>query len=203
MKKFATLTLALMLTFSLTAAFAQTTYTAGQYYTIDYNDELTLDNTSYTSENTADNLWLFMLYNDDYLIDAALSAASGYEGVSLYDADQSVRDAYKDDTLEAFADENIAFVDEVTTVSGFPFYIFSMDGSDGAYYYAETIANGSSVNFCCYYNDATATLDDALLQNFETMLITLRPAEDTGTDVTAASAKNDTYADATSAATKN
>ena len=201
MKKLAALTLALLMTLSLTAAFAQT-YTAGQYYTIDYNDDLTLDNTSYTSENTTDNRWLFMLYNDDYLIDAALSAASGYEGVSLYAADQTVRDAYVDDTLEAYADENIQFVEELTTVSGFPFYVFSMDGSDGAYYYAETIANGSSVNFCCYYNDANAALDDTLLQNFAEMLITLRPAEETD-ESASTPAQSASNADATSGATKN
>lgn len=183
MKKLIALTLALLLTFSLTAAFAQT-YTAGQYYTIDYNDDLTLDNTSYTSENTSDNLWLFMLYNDDYLIDAGLSAAEGYEGVSLYAADQDVRDAYVKETLESFADDNIQLVDELTTVSGFPFYLYSMEDSDGAYYYAETIANGSCVSFCCYYHDANAPLDDTLLQHLSEMLITLRPAEEESTDVT-------------------
>lgn len=180
MKKLATLTLALLMLLSLAnTAAAATTYSAGSYYTIDYADELNLDDVSYADESTDDYQWLFLLYNDTYLIDASLSRVTGYEGESLYNATQEERDAYVADTLDAYADDNAQLTRELTTVSGFPFYIFSLEGSDGAYYLAETIANGTSVNLYAYYADASKPLDQELLEKFTELLITLRPTEGT------------------------
>lgn len=177
MRKLAALTLTLLLVLSLglTAAVAET-YTAGSYYTIEYPDTLTLDNTSYTDESTEESTWLFMLEGDDYLIDAAIGAVEGYEGVSLYSATDEVRETYVADTLDAFSDENPALADTLETASGVPFYIYSMEGSDGAYYFAETIANGVSVNFYCYYHDSELPLDSDLLTAFEDVLSTFKPA---------------------------
>ena len=177
MRKLAALTLTLLLVVSLgqTAAVAET-YTAGSYYTIEYPDTLTLDNTSYTDESTEDSTWLFMLEGDDYLIDANIGKVEGYEGVSLFSASDEVRETYVADTLDAFADENPALADTLETASGVPFYIYSMEGSDGAYYYAETIANGVSVNFYCYYHDSELALDSDLLTAFEDVLGTFKPA---------------------------
>ncbi|HNW87029.1 MAG TPA: hypothetical protein PLP25_06510 [Candidatus Limiplasma sp.] len=201
MKKIAALSLALLLALSLTVASAQT-YTAGSYYTIDYPDTLTLDDTSYTDENTADNTWLYMLEGEDYLIDASISTASGYEGFSLYSASDADRQAYVDDTLDAYADDNAALVDTLT-VGNIPFYIFSMEDSDGPYYYAETLANGASINFCCYYSDAGATPDEALLKDLETVLGTFKPVS-SGAVTSSASVSGGASAgkaDATSGAT--
>lgn len=200
MKKLAALSLALLMTLGMTIASAET-YTAGSAYTIDYPDTLTLDNTSYTDESTTDYTWLFMLSNDDYLIDASISPATGYEGFSLYNASDADKQAYLDDTLEAYADDNIVLVDTLTVDTDIPFYVFSMEDSDGVYYYAETLANGNSLNFSCYYNDGEATLDDTLLANFEAVLTTFRRPETTtsATDATA-SAQVDAIASAT---TKN
>lgn len=179
MKKLAALALALLMALSLTSAFAQT-YTAINYYTIDYDEnDLTLDDTSYTSENTADSQWLFMLSNDEYIIDASIDAVDGYEGFSLFSASQADRDSFVSDTLDSFSDENAALVKTVELSGGIPFYIFSMDNSDGPYYYAETIANGNSVNFCCYYVDASAALDDALLAHLVELLNTFKPVTTT------------------------
>ena len=174
MKKLAALTLALLLTMSLTAACAQT-YTAGNWFSVDYADSLTLDDTSYTGDNTDDYRWLFTLSDDTYLIDASLNTAEGYEGVSLYSATADDRDAYVQDTLDAFADDQAELVQTVELDNGIPFYIFSMEDSDGPYYYAETIANGNSLNFCCYYADANTALDDALLGKLVTLLKTFKP----------------------------
>jgi len=178
MKKIAALALTLMLvlSLSLTAAAAET-YTAGSYYTIEYPDDtLTLDDTSYTEDSTEDSTWLFMLEGDDYLIDASIGKLDGYEGVSLYSASDEDKAAYVADTLEDFADESPALADTLNTASGVPFYIYSLESSDGAYYYAETIANGVSVNFCCYYNDTELPLDADLLAAFESILSTFQPA---------------------------
>ena len=176
MRKLAALTLTLLLVVSLgqTAAVAET-YTAGSYYTIEYPDTLTLDDTSYTDESTADNTWLFMLEGDDYLIDASIGAVEGYEGVSLFSASDDVRETYVADTLDAFSDDNPALADTLETASGIPFYIYSMEGSDGAYYYAETLANGVSVNFYCYYHDSDLPLDSDLLTALEDVLGTFKP----------------------------
>ena len=51
-----------------------------------------------------------------------------------------------------------------------------MQESDGAYYFAETIANGMGVDFYAYYEDASLPLDDALLTNLHSVLASLRKA---------------------------
>ncbi len=176
MKKIVALTLAALLALSTGFASAAT-YTAGRYYTMDYDDQaFWLDDTSYTGENADDYIWLYMLYDDSMVIDAALAPAYGYEGVNLYEADEDEREAYVAETLESFADYNAVYVDALTSVSGYPFYIFSMEGEDGPYYFGETIIGGTSVNLSCYYSDEAAP-DDALLEALERLLITIRPAE--------------------------
>lgn len=177
MKKIVALTLAALLVFSIGFAFAAT-YTAGKYYTMDYDAHaFWLDNTSNTEENTDDYKWLYMLYDDNMVIDAVLVPAYGYEGVNLYEADEDEREAYVAETLESFAEYNAVYVDALTSVSGYPFYIFSMEDEDGPYYFGETIIGGTSVNLNCYYSDKTAEPDDALLEALEELLITIRPAE--------------------------
>jgi hypothetical protein len=177
MKKRIALTLLALLL--CTAALASAgTYSAGAYYTLDYDDGYTLDDTTYTGDTNAEYIWLFMLFDAQITIDAALEPATGYEGVNLYEMNEAEREAYVADTMEVFADSNAAYVDDVTSVSGYPFYIFSMDDGDGAYYYAETLIEGTSVNLLAYYRDDTATLDAALLTALEEVLITIRPADD-------------------------
>lgn len=176
MKKLVALTLAALLAFTLTAATAAT-YTAGKFYTLDYPDDLTLDDTSYTDETTEDYIWLYTLYNEDYRMDAALEPVTGNEGKSLYEMTEAERDAYLDFALEDFTEFNAEYVDDVTSTSGYPFLVFTMDEGDGAYYFAETLIDGTSVNLCCYYNDVDAAPDDALLLMFEQVLITIRPVD--------------------------
>lgn len=183
MKRLAALALALLMALGVACASAET-YTAGNFYTLDYPEELTLDNETYTADTTDDYIWLFMLYGD-YVIDAALTPAEGYEGVNLYEATEDERLTYLDDTLEAFADESAKYVDELTSTGGYPFYILSMDSEDGPYYYAETLIQGTSVNFCCYYDDESAALDQDLLDSFMQVLTSVRPvdtADGQGTD---------------------
>lgn len=177
MKRLAALALALLLALSAASAVAQT-YTAGQFYTLDYPDDLTLDNETYTEDTTEDYIWLFLL-SGDITIDAALTPAEGYEGVNLYEATEEQRQAYLDDMLDLYADDSAAYVDTLTSVGGYPFYIYSMeDSEDGPYYYAETLIQGTSVNFCCYYNDESAGLDQDLLDSFMTVLATVRPVDE-------------------------
>ena len=183
MKRLAALTLALLMALGVACASAET-YTAGSFYTLDYPEELTLDNETYTADTTEDYIWLFML-NGDYVIDAALTPAEGYEGVNLYEANEDERQTYLDDTLDAFANDSAEYVDVLTSTGGYPFYIFTMDSDDGPYYYAETLIQGTSVNFCCYYDDETAGLDQDLLDSFMATLSTVRPVDEAdgqGTD---------------------
>jgi len=177
MKKLVSVLLALALTFTLTAAFAKT-YTAGTYYTVEYPDSMSLDDTSYVQDNTEDDAWLFMLSGDDYLIDASLSTVDEYSGFSLYSATDAEKQAYVAEVMTTFADQDPALVDTVIPASGIPFYIFSMEDSDGVYYFAETIANGVSLYFCCYYNDVNAPLDQPLLDSLKGILKTFAPVND-------------------------
>ena len=153
------------------------TYTAGGYYAIDYPETYTLDDSSYTDESTADNIWLFLLDGEAYLIDASVATVDGYEGFSLTNATDEEKQQYVADTLASFADQNAVLADTLTATSGVPFYVFSMEDSDGPYYYAETILNGTSAYFYCYYDDTTHAPDAALMANLKTVLQTFRPAE--------------------------
>jgi len=175
MKKLVALSLALLLALGMTAAMAET-YTAPGFYTITYPDELTLDNTSYADENSEDEIWLFLLSNDDYMLDAYITKLDEYANVSLYSATDAQREAYVADTLDDYADYQAQLVETVTTEEGVPFYVFSMQESDGAYYFAQTIANGMGVDFYAYYEDASLPLDDALLTNLHNVLASLRKA---------------------------
>jgi hypothetical protein len=144
MKKLIAVVLSLSILFTLSAA-AAASYTAGDYYTVDYPEALTVDDESYTDESTEDDLWLFMLVGDDYLIDAGLTTVEAYEGFSLYSATDAQKADYIAEALETFADSNPSLVDIVNAQSDIPFYIYSLEDSDGVYYYAETITNGVSV----------------------------------------------------------
>ena len=201
MKKLAALSLALLFALGMTAAAAET-YTAQGFYTIEYPEGLTLDNTSYTDESNDDNVWLYLLTNDDYMIDAYITKLDEYTGFSLYSATVSERENYVTDTLDDYADYAASLVETVTTAEGIPSYVYSMQESDGAYYYAETISNGMSVNFCCYYNDAALPLDDTLLGNLHDVLASLRKADSVQPTATQdANAGVASSADATSGAT--
>jgi hypothetical protein len=174
MKKRIAVLLALALAFTLTAAAAQT-YTAGDYFTIVYPDSLQLDDTSHTDESTENNQWLFTLSGDDYLVDAALTSVDEFANFSHYSATDAEKANYLSTVLSSFANYNPSLVDVVETGDGIPFYIFSLEDSDGMYYYAETITNGISVNFCSYYYDANASPDTMLLYNLESVLRSFKP----------------------------
>lgn len=160
------------------AAACAATYNAGTYYTLDYDDSFTLDDTTYTDESHASYTWLFRLFDAQMTIDASWDYASGYAGVNMYEMNAPEREAYVADMLALFADNNAAYVDDITSVSGYPFYIFSIEGDEGAYYYAETLINGDSASLCAYYQNEFAMLDDALLETLEEVLITIRPVEE-------------------------
>jgi hypothetical protein len=186
MRKMAALLLAVLMALALPALAFAATYTASGYFTIDYPDTMELDDTSYTNENTEDDAWLFMLSGDGYLVDVSISTVEEYAGFSLYSATDEEKEAYVAEVQDTFADNSATLVGTLslgdeTTENVIPFYVFSMEDSDGPYYFAETIANGASLNFCCYYEDATAALDDALLENLNAILGTFRPVTDEDT----------------------
>ena len=176
MKKFATILLALALCLTWTAAFAETTtYTASTYYTVEYPSEMELDDTSYTDENTDTYTWLFMLIGQTYTIDANLEAVEDYEGFSLFNATDEEKQAYLEEVVDSFADNDCKYVSMFeTTANQIPFYVFRMEDSDGPYYYVETIANGTSLSFCVNYIDGSEP-DEALLDEAEAVLQTLTP----------------------------
>ncbi|MCE5344413.1 MAG: hypothetical protein LLF96_12645 [Eubacteriales bacterium] len=175
MKKWIAVLLVMTLVLALASTAAAATYTSGDYYTIEYSDSLLLDDTSHTDESTEDNQWLFTLTGEDYLIDAALTKVEEFAGFSHYSATDAQKADYIAEVMSTFADSNPSLVDVVDTTGGIPFYIFSLEDSDGMYYYAETITNGVSVNFCCYYYDADTLPDTMLLYNLESMLRTFQP----------------------------
>lgn len=174
MKKLTALLLSLFLLLALGTA-AAATYTADGVYTLEYPDTLTLDDTTYAEDSAEDDLWLFVLQNDDYLIDAYITATGMYEDVSLTNATQTEIQEYLDETAATFATQNSALVGTLTSQGGTLFYLYAMSDSVGPYYYAETIESGDSINFICYYQDSARLLDARLLDDFKAVLSTYVP----------------------------
>ena len=161
--------------FALGASAGAETYAAGGYYTIDYPDSMVLDNTAYTDDSTEDTQWLFLLSGDDYLIDAALTSVPDYAGFTLSAATDAEKADYIAEVINTFADSSPSLMTIVNSQSGVPFYVFSFTDDQGGYYYAETIADGMSVNFCCYYFEASTPPDTELMTNLINVLSTYRP----------------------------
>lgn len=174
MKKKMAILLALALVFALSTAAADAYLVAG-YYTIEYPDTLQLDSETYSLDNTEDDIWVYLLENDDYIIDAYLTATGIYEDFSLTGADESGIAEYLEEAMTSFDEQNPSLADVFTANSGTVFYIYSMSDSTGPYLFAETIEDGISINFICYYFDATAEADAALLEALETVLVTYVP----------------------------
>lgn len=178
MKKWLAALLSLSMVLSLAAAGADS-YTAGDHYTIEYPDTMVLDDTAYADGNTQNNEWLFMLTGEGFLIDAYLTTLENYApDFSLSAAGDAGIKEYLDEAAEAFSDRNPVLTATVTTDGGIPFYIFRLTDADGPYLYAETIANGVSVNFICYYVDGVTEPDGALRGALEALLYTFTPALD-------------------------
>lgn len=151
------------------------TYTAKDCFSISYDDAVyTLDDTTYSNENTSQNAhWFFIIYNDEMMIDASAELLTDYAGQSLPGANEAVLAAYVDDMLDVYSDENAALVTSVKAGSqGIPFYIFSYTNEDGPYLMAETVLNGYALQFMTYYNDADLPVDDRLTQSLITLLDT-------------------------------
>lgn len=178
MKKLLAALLALALCLPAAGALAAT-HTVPGLYTIQYDDALTLDTTSYLDENTADYTWLYMLICDEYAIDAEMRKLAGYEGFSLYNASEDERAEYLSATLDMLGDyggELVATMDATASGAAIPFYVYRAQDEDGAYYMAETIAQGHSLAMYCYYMDARQPVDDTLLQALKSVLETFSPA---------------------------
>ena len=176
MKKLTALLLTLCLLFSVALAEETTEYVAGSYFAITYPTAMTLDDTTYDDETSDGYEWLFILYDQTHVIDACMETVADYAGFSLYSATDDEKQAYIDEALDSFADENCEYVDNfATTANQIPFFIFKMESEDGPYYYIETIANGASISFSVYYFDDGA-LDDELLTFAVQVLSTFKPA---------------------------
>lgn len=129
---------------------------AGGIYTVTCDDaEFTIDTTSYTDENTASYQWLFMIYNDETIVDASCESIESYTGLSLYSADEATREAYLVDLIDSFSDSDAEYI-AMRTVSehNIPFYIIKCSDDQGEYYMAETVVKGYALDFMCYPCDA-------------------------------------------------
>lgn len=178
MKKLLAVLLSLSMALAMAAAGADT-YTVNAHYTVEYPDTMVMDDTAYADENTQNNAWLFMLEGEGFLIDAYLTTLENYDpDFSLSAADEDGIQAYLDEVMDAFSSRSPVPAGSVTTDGGIPFYILRLVDSDGPYLYAETIENGVSVNFICYYVDGVSEPDAALLSTLEALLYTLTPIAD-------------------------
>jgi hypothetical protein len=178
MKKFIAVLLSLSMALALAAAGADT-YTVDAHYTVEYPDTMALDDTAHADESTQNNVWLFMLEGEGFLIDAYLTTLENYDpDFSLSAAGEAGIQAYLDEVTEAFSDRSPEAAGSVITDGGIPFYIFRLTDADGPYLYAETIENGVGVNFICYYVDGVTEPDEALLGTLEALLQTFTPARD-------------------------
>ena len=177
MKKLVSTLLALALCLSLGAACAAE-YTVPGLCTITYDDTvLTMDNETYVDENTDAYHWCFLLYNDLYSIDMDMEQLEAYEGLSLFSATDEEKEAYKTALME---DMDAAFLSVLEVPVGsfvIPFYIFSSENEEGPYLMAETVTQGTAIDFYAYYNDATLPVDDALTEALTTLVATFKPEQ--------------------------
>lgn len=170
------LLLALML--ALPCAAGAETHTVEGLYSVEYEDGLTLDTTTYLLDRTDTYTWLFMLYGDEYTIDASMTKLEGYDGFSLYNATEEQRASYASDTLQALSDYDAELLSTMSVVyegAEIPFYIFSCKDENGAYLMGETIAGGYALDFYCYYEDGARSADDALTQRLVSLLQSFTP----------------------------
>lgn len=177
MRTFAAVLLALLLTTACLPALA-VQYNAANVYTIQYDDTLwLLDDLSYRADSTDEYHWLFIMYREegDVLVDAALEVIPEFEGLTLCLADAQARSQYLAATLDAFADQEIRYVD--TILAGemqLPFYVYEMIDENGPFLYAETISEGCAIHFHASHTQTDSTAD-TLLPALEELLITLEP----------------------------
>ncbi len=174
MKRLLAMACALLMIVSASGALAAE-YTAGNYYKITYPDTMTLDDEKYDDESDDAYQWLFILDGDGMVIDATIQTASGYEGdFSLYSAGDEEKEAYIDEVMDSFSNSNPTYLTTVEAGS-VPFFVFLMEDTDGPFYYAETIAAGSSLNLYCYYSGNTEP-DEALMTRLTDVLESFDPA---------------------------
>lgn len=177
MRAFTAVLLALLLAAMCLPALAAE-YNAANVYTIQYDDTLwLLDDLSYKSDSTDEYHWLFLMYREDndVLLDAAMEVIPEFEGLTLYLADAETRSGYLAATLDAFADQDIRYVD--TILAGemqLPFYVYEMTDETGTFLYAETISGGCAIHFHASHTQTDSTTD-VLLPALEELLLTLEP----------------------------
>lgn len=177
MKKLLSLLLALLLLTAAGLACAEE-YNANGIFTITYDENLyQFDNRTYLSENTDQYVWLFMLYQpqEDVVVDVCMEYLEEFEDLTLFTAPAEDRQKYVNATLDAFTDQNIKLLDTLT-VSDYdiPFYVYSLEDSNGGYLIAETVVSGWGIQFSAYHQDSK-DLDDALLKVLEEIMTSFRP----------------------------
>ena len=140
-------------------------YTPNGVFRIEYDEtQLTLDDTTYKGDSTATYQWLFLLHDENNVLDISTETIKEYEGVTLYTADDAVLRRYQQDVLDAFSDKNAVFVTQrIVSDLRIPFFIFRLQDEEGTYYLAETVINGQVFDFQSY----PATMNQASEINFE------------------------------------
>lgn len=178
MKKLLALFLATLLCCSAAGALAGTRTEAG-LFTIAYDDAYTLltpedlEDASATEEGTR---WLFALQQENTIIEVTLDEVpEEYQHLDLATASQEERQNYVDAFVDTFASEYASLLVTLTIPEGdIPFYVYSLQDSDGWYYLAQTITNGQALDFYAYYEDGTDG-DDALLEQLELIVQSFVP----------------------------
>lgn len=140
-------------------------YRPNGVFRIEYDEtKFTLDDTTYKADSTATYQWLFLLHDENNVLDVSTETIKEYEGVTLYTADDAVLRRYQQDVLDAFSDKNAVFVTQrIVSELRIPFFIFRMQDEEGTYYLAETVINGQVFDFQSY----PATMHEATEVNFE------------------------------------
>ena len=175
MKKLTAMLLLSMIALLLTAAAADT-YTVDGYYTIEYPDSLTVDDTTYLYENNEWVMWMFLLQGEDFVIDAYISVVQSLPGFTLFGADEEGVQAYAEEAMRILEGQNPELLEIIIPESGVPFYEYHLENEYGAYLFAETIVDGKTVNFIAYYADRTAP-DDELRAQLEAVVHSYTPVD--------------------------
>lgn len=151
-------------------------YTAEELFTITYDESrFQLDDFTFLDDCTPSREWLFMLYSDDAVVDAALLKLQ--DGLTLDTQEQ--QQAYVADMLDSYADQDAVYL--LTLSCGpqsIPFFLFQLQDEEGAYLLAEAVIDGWGYDFSAYYEDSQRKPDGDLTSWLIQILRTFEPVED-------------------------
>ena len=171
MKKTALVLALLLAAVAFPAAAAD--YEADGLFRLRYDETTyTLDDQTYACESeTGASRWFFVLYNDEMTFDMSLLRMESDPGLTLSSASGQRRQAYLDELLDWYQDEDASLLETVEAGDGqTPFWVLGLRNEFGPYLMAETVIDGNAIDLQAYYNDSSLAADERLQEALRELL---------------------------------